>query len=80
VLSGLSSAQHKWTLEPPVSADSEGATLVDPVLPQWKVSAYTEEVQIFDEQDRVNPVHPVYTIPERCVTEMKSYFAAKQGF
>jgi len=48
--------------------------------PQWKVSPYVEGVQIFDEQDRVATIHPVYTIPEAKVDEIKAYFAAKQGF
>lgn len=45
----------------------------------WTVSPYCED-QIFDEQDRISPIDPVYTIPERCVNNIKTYFAEKQGF
>ena len=50
------------------------------VYPEWVVSPYLDEVQIFDDKDRVGTLHPVYTIPERRVDEIKAYFAAKQGF
>lgn len=72
VLSGLSSAEHKWEL----TVDAE-----EPALEAftWTVSPYSED-QIFDEQDRIHPIDPVYTIPERCVRDIKRYFAEKQGF
>lgn len=72
VLSGLSSAEHKWELT---------ANVEDPALEAftWTVSPYCED-QIFDEQDRISPIDPVYTIPERCVNNIKTYFAEKQGF
>ena len=73
VLSGLSSAQHKWEL----SSNVEDPDLEASV---WTVSPYLDEDQIFDEQDRINPIDPVYTIPERCVEDIKRYFAEKQGF
>jgi protein farnesyltransferase subunit beta len=37
-------------------------------------------VQIFDDQDRIAPLHPVYAIPAECVADIKSYFERKQGF
>jgi protein farnesyltransferase subunit beta len=36
--------------------------------------------QIFDEEDRVATVHPVYVIPQHKVEDMQSYFSSKHGF
>ena len=41
---------------------------------------FGEPTQIFDEMDRVESIHPVYTIPEEKVELMREYFASKQGF
>lgn len=38
---------------------------------------YIDEVQIFEEEDRVKPIHPVYVIPQGHVQDIKRYFAAK---
>lgn len=99
MLSGLSSAQHKWELnssssQPAPPADEIAAAASAGVeerpglddqraayLPaSWSVSPYLDEVQVFDEQDRIAPLHPVYAIPTECVTDIKSYFERKQGF
>ncbi|KUI53568.1 Protein farnesyltransferase subunit beta [Cytospora mali] len=99
VLSGLSSAQHKWELvsnsPPPEIAAAEGVNIVQqqPDLPaaaaatatataaaSWSVSPYLDEVQIFDEEDCIVPLHPVYAVPVECVADIKSYFERKQGF
>jgi protein farnesyltransferase subunit beta len=44
------------------------------------VSPYADEIQIFNEQDRISPIHPVYVIPFDSQEEMKKYFLAKTGF
>jgi protein farnesyltransferase subunit beta len=46
----------------------------------WTVSPYLDEVQIFEEDDRVVPIHPVYAIPHKSVDDIRRYFSAKQGF
>ena len=78
VLSGLSSVQNKWQLVTPRDGPAEEA--LQDIYPEWVVSPYLEEVQIFGDEDRVGTIHPVYTIPERRVDDIKAYFAAKQGF
>jgi len=78
VLSGLSSVQNKWQLASPREGPLEQG--LQDGHPGWVVSPYFEEVQIFDDEDRVGTIHPVYTIPERRVDEIKAYFAAKMGF
>ena len=71
VLSGLSSAQHKWRWIPLEDSEEEDG---------WTVSPYADEVQIFQDEDRVEPIHPVYAIPQTSVNDIRRYFSAKQGF
>lgn len=86
MLSGLSSAQHKWELAATTLANVDATATagkeanVDASLAPWSVSPYLDEVQVFDEQDRIVPLHPVYAIPSECVSDIKAYFDAKQGF
>ncbi len=47
---------------------------------EWAVSPYPDEVPIFDDEDRVGTINPVYAIPARAVDEIKAYFASKEGF
>ncbi|KAK1836638.1 protein farnesyltransferase subunit beta [Podospora conica] len=74
VLSGLSSAQHQWDLAPPPAGDG-----ADPV---WTVLPYLDDggVQVFEQQDLVRPIHPVYAIPPRVQEETRAYFLGKGGF
>lgn len=46
----------------------------------WSVTPYLGEAQIFDEQDRLVPLHPLYAIPLGRVADIKRYFDAKPGF
>ncbi|CAG9943834.1 unnamed protein product [Clonostachys rosea f. rosea IK726] len=75
VLSGLSSVQHKWTLN---------AARTDPSVERtdkWSVGPFKEGgQQIFDEEDRVRTTHPVFVIPQQKAEDMLNYFAAKTGF
>ncbi|CAK7226054.1 CAAX farnesyltransferase (FTase) subunit beta [Sporothrix bragantina] len=92
VLSGLSSAQHKWELvdKPIVEASVEAGSKVnqDEAIPfsepVWKSSPFpfveAEGAQVFDEEDRVATVHPVYTISADRVDQIQAYFRAKVGF
>jgi protein farnesyltransferase subunit beta len=38
------------------------------------------DYQIFDEEDRVKPIDPVYAIPQEKRNDIMAYFAAKPGF
>lgn len=89
MLSGLSSAQHKWELvdssqiHGTVAEGREEANIavtaaVEPS--SWAVDPHVDEEQVFDEEDRLVPLHPVYAIPVAALTSIKSYFEAKQGF
>jgi protein farnesyltransferase subunit beta len=46
----------------------------------WAVLPYLDGLQIFDNADRVRPVHPVYAIPQQCVRAMREHFRGRQGF
>lgn len=75
VLSGLSSAQHKWVL---VSARTDAALMDGD---RWSVCPFiSTEEQIFEEVDRVGASHPVYVIPQHKVDDCQQYFAAKTVF
>ncbi|CAK7201443.1 CAAX farnesyltransferase (FTase) subunit beta [Sporothrix eucalyptigena] len=88
VLSGLSSAQHKWELvdKPMVEASVkvDDGVPADYTEPVWKSSPFPfleeESVQVFDEEDRISTVHPVYTISADRVDQMQAYFRSKVGF
>lgn len=96
MLSGLSSAQHKWELvyddAPPELAAGAAPAAGPPgaggrhpaaaVVPHasWSVSPSLSEVQVLDEQDYIVPLHPVYAVPAECAAGIKSYFERKRGF
>ena len=73
MLSGLSSAQYDARLT--VSDDEMVMGSA-----HWDVSPRAFNLQIFDEVDRINPVDPVYAIPQSSREDIVAYFAAKQGF
>lgn len=58
----------------------ETSTAAAAALASWSVSPDLDEVQVFDEEDRIVPLHPVYAVPAECVADIKAYFGAKQGF
>ncbi|KAI1177983.1 terpenoid cyclases/Protein prenyltransferase [Nemania sp. FL0916] len=72
VLSGLSSAQHVTRI---LSPDEDGMT-------SWayEVLPYLDRAQVYNEEDRVNPIDPVYVIPESKRRDTMSYFSSKPGF
>ncbi|EFX02793.1 farnesyltransferase beta subunit ram1 [Grosmannia clavigera kw1407] len=82
VLSGLSSAQHKWELVAPEGEPALSAGDTDmPASPTWLVSPFVgDDMQVFEEADRVNTLHPVYAIPADCVARTQEFFRAKAGF
>jgi protein farnesyltransferase subunit beta len=76
VLSGLSSAQHQWDLVPPAPAPEPAAD------PAWTVLPYVDDggVQVYEQEDLVQPIHPVYAIPQRAHEGIRGYFLGKEGF
>ena len=47
---------------------------------QWTSEIFVEESQIYDEEDRVRTLHPVFVISEGAAEEMRAYFSSKGGF
>ncbi|KAJ8064484.1 hypothetical protein OCU04_006818 [Sclerotinia nivalis] len=78
VLAGLSSAQHKWHFNTSTQKEELSGMLVSPY--QWTAEPYIETTQIYDEEDRVGTLHPVFVIPEGVAEETRAYFAAKGTF
>ncbi|KAL5615149.1 hypothetical protein BROUX41_005206 [Berkeleyomyces rouxiae] len=72
VLTGLSSAQHSWNLY----FDQKTGNYT-----KWESSPFQfKDEQIFDEESRVNPSHPVYVVPPKKVDEIIEYFSGKSVF
>jgi protein farnesyltransferase subunit beta len=51
-----------------------------PDVDEWAASLFSDGEQIFDEEDRVKPVHPVFVIPQDKADAVRQYFMAKAGF
>ena len=78
VLAGLSSAQHKWHFNTAETKTEMGGNLASPY--QWTCEPFDGEVQIYNEEDRVGTLHPVFVIPEGAAEQTRAYFASKGGF
>jgi protein farnesyltransferase subunit beta len=69
VLAGLSSAQHLWTYNAPDSPKQPLSSAYN-----WSVSTAVPGEQVFDEEDRVGPLHPVFVIPEGVAERVRAHF------
>lgn len=78
VLAGLSSAQHKWHFNTPTAMTETSGALVSAY--QWTAEPFIGDSQIYDEEDRVGTLHPVFVIPEGLAEETRAYFTSKGGF
>jgi protein farnesyltransferase subunit beta len=47
---------------------------------RWTSEPIIEDSQIFDEKDRVTPLHPIFVIPEGVAEKTRAYFSSKGGF
>ncbi|KFY28474.1 hypothetical protein V493_02916 [Pseudogymnoascus sp. VKM F-4281 (FW-2241)] len=76
LLAGLSSAQYKWSLQAP--ADDSITSL------GWTSEKYPREQdscpQIFDEENRIKSIHPVYVIPEGIAERVMQYCDDQERF
>lgn len=73
VLAGLSSAQHKWNFNQLAFSQSQ----INLGSPFYWTSEKHRENQIFDEDDRVNAVHPVFVVPKDKAEAMRTYFQGR---
>ncbi len=78
VVAGLSSAQHKWHFNATPSKAETSGILSAPY--QWTCEPFVDTTQIYEEEDRVGTLHPVFVIPEGVAEQTRAYFASKGGF
>lgn len=74
-LAGLSATQH-------VYAYNDGARLsgnLDAPY-QWTTASAYPDSKIWDQNDEINEVHPVFVIPFQAAHDSRTFFEAKQGF
>lgn len=69
----------------PGKAEEEVGSLLDSALrwaslPETPKDQQEEQEPIFDVEDRVTPIHPIYTIPWDKVEQTHTFFAQKGGF
>jgi protein farnesyltransferase subunit beta len=78
-LAGLSAAQHKYVYDKNVNKDLGTGDFGAPY--HWKTEGqYDGEDKVWEEEDVVRTVHPVFVIPYMSVYEIRKYFEAKEGF
>ncbi|KFY10576.1 hypothetical protein V492_04944 [Pseudogymnoascus sp. VKM F-4246] len=77
LLVGLSSAQHKWSLKAPADDSLTSLRWTSETYPRKQDDGYT---QVFDEEDRVNSIHPVYVIPEGIAERVIQYCDSQERF
>ncbi|KAB2579536.1 Prenyltransferase/squalene oxidase [Lasiodiplodia theobromae] len=86
-LSGLSAGQYRYTYVPPETANassSNGGSSFSPPLNAgfyWAAEDAPEDSdRVWDEEDRVGKINPVYVLPEGVAETARRYFEEKVGF
>jgi protein farnesyltransferase subunit beta len=78
-LAGLSAAQHIQVFDGDMERDIGKGELGAPYY--WRHGGrYEGEDLVWDQQDLVKEVHPVFIVPYRAAAECREYFEAKEGF
>ncbi len=83
ILAGLSSAQHCYQVS---DSDSTKAAESLPSAFRWTCSDIIrgpngeQEAPVFDEDDRLEVVHPIYVIPWGAAEKTRAWYGAKAGF
>jgi protein farnesyltransferase subunit beta len=77
LLVGLSSAQHKWTFKAPAEDNISSLGWTSETYPRKQDDGY---VHVFDEEDRVKSIHPVYVIPEGVAERVMGYCYSQERF
>lgn len=78
-LAGLSATQYKYVYDENVNKDIGTEDLGAPY--HWKTNgAYDGKDIVWDQDDVIRAVHPVFIIPYRSVYECRRYFEGKEGF
>ena len=78
-LAGLSAAQYKYKYDESVNKDLGGERLGAPY--HWKTDEVFDDTDvIWDHEDIIRAVHPVFVIPYKSVYECRRYFEAKESW
>ncbi len=78
VLAGFSSTQNNWHFNALAAKTVSNDSLTSAF--QWTSEPIIENSQIFEEEDRVGTLHPIFVIPEGTAEEMRAYFTSRGGF
>lgn len=80
-LAGLSSAQHRneFVLSAEPVSDPMGYAYAW-MHSEAHPSRRSEREKIFEEEDTVEPIHPIYVIPFAAVEQTRAWFSNKEGF
>jgi protein farnesyltransferase subunit beta len=76
VLAGLGGAQTKWHFVPPTDSASTGAMMSGY---QWVAEPLAGAGQVYDEEDRVGALDPVFVVPVGVAARTRAYFESR-GF
>lgn len=86
-LSGLSAGQYRYTYVPPetanTSSSNSGSSFSAPLNAgfYWAAEDAPEDGdRVWDEEDRVGKINPVYVLPEGVAEAARRYFEEKVGF
>ncbi|KAF2276677.1 CaaX farnesyltransferase beta subunit Ram1 [Westerdykella ornata] len=77
-LAGLSAAQHNYKFDEKMTGDVGKGSFGAPF--HWKGDGLFEGDKVWDEEDVVEEVHPVFVIPFEAAMACREYFEAKDGF
>jgi len=80
VLAGLSSAQHKWGINKSDLEPISGNCLTGAYRWICKGKAFQDEYQIYDEEDQVKTLHPVFVVPEGTAEDARAYYTSLETF
>jgi len=77
-LAGLSATQNSYVYEVKAQEEGKGGVLDAPY--HWRVQGKYEGQKVWDDDDAVGEVHPIFVVPFEAVDECRKYFEAKEGF
>lgn len=84
-LAGLSSAQHDNSVKDSDSVSSENYNPLKAPF-QWispeakRLDECEPRDDIYDAEDEVNPIHPIFAVPWSAVERMYNHYGGKVGF
>lgn len=77
-LAGLSCVQHQHSYVDNAESGEE-AGLLEAAF-RWRVVEKNCNNQVWDEEDVVGEIHPVFVVPSEKALNMKKHFQEKRGF